>query len=75
MDLKKIYQEIAKQNGVTVEEAKREMQAAIDAAYNSPNNNDMTRAYQDKVPRKGEVPTVDEFILYMAERAKKNKRK
>lgn len=75
MDLRKIYREVAKQNGVTVEEVKREMQEAIDAAYNSPYNNDITRAYQDKIPRKGKVPTVDEFILYMADRTKKSEEK
>lgn len=59
MDMTKIYQEVAKRYGVTVEEIKCDMQSAIDEAYNSPNNNDITRAYQNKIPRKGEVPTVD----------------
>ena len=47
------------------------MQSAIDETYNSPNHNDITKAHQDKVQRNGEVPTVDEFIRYAANKAKK----
>lgn len=71
MSMRKVYRKVARKYGVTVEEVKREMQSAIDETYNSPNHNDITKAHQDKVQRNGEVPTVDEFIHYAANKAKK----
>lgn len=70
MSMRKVYRKVARKYGVTVEEVKREMQLAIDETYSNQKNNDMTKAYQDKVTRKGEVPTVDEFIHYIAAKAK-----
>lgn len=70
MGMRKIYRKIARQNGVTVEEVKQDMQSAINEAYSDPKNNDVIRAYQDRVPRKGEVPTVEEFIRYAAKKVK-----
>jgi len=55
----KIYKKIAKKYGVSVEDVKRDMQIAIDAAYVFPN----TEA--EKIPKKGEVPTIDEFIGFL----------
>ena len=60
----KIFEEIAKQNGVSVEEVKKEMQAAIDVAYENPN------LYAAKVPKKGDKPTPDELIAYLSNEAK-----
>lgn len=54
-----------------MEEVKREMQSAINETYTNPQINDVTKAFQDRIPRKGELPTVDEFIRYMADKAKK----
>ena len=54
-----LYRRIAKKNGVSVEEVKREMQAAIDVAYESPNY------YARRVERKNEKPTTDEFIKHV----------
>ena len=65
---KSIYQKIAKQNGVTVEEVERDMQAAIDEAYKKPN------LTAQSINRKGGTPTPDEFINH-AVRAIKNKSK
>lgn len=59
---RKIYRQIAKKHGVSVAEVKRDMQEAIDAAYQNPNSAAMT------VPRKGAVPTPDEFIAHVAKR-------
>lgn len=70
MSMRKIYRKIARKHGITVEEVKREMQSAIDETYNNSNYDDVTKAYQDKVPRKGEVPTADEFILYAVGKVK-----
>lgn len=58
MNMRKIYRKVAKEYGVSVEEVKREMQAAITDAYTNPlNNNEITKAYQSRVPCKGEIPT------------------
>ena len=44
-----------------------DMQAAITAAYkNPPKDGGVIAAYQRQVPRKGEIPTPDELIRYMA---------
>jgi len=68
--MRKVYRKVARKYGVTVEEVKREMQSAINETYNNPDNNDITKAYQNKVPREGEIPTVDEFIRYTSNKAK-----
>ena len=38
MNMRKIYRKIAKKNGVSVQEVRREMQAAITEAYTDPLN-------------------------------------
>jgi len=57
---KKIFKAIAKKYGVSVNEVKREMQAAIDAAFVFPTPEAMT------IPCENGIPTVDEFIEYAA---------
>ncbi|MCL2796470.1 MAG: hypothetical protein FWD58_00210 [Firmicutes bacterium] len=57
---KQMCKAIAKKHSVSVEEIKKEMQAAIDAAYVFPTPEAM------QIPRKGEIPTIDEFIEYVA---------
>lgn len=64
MSMRNVYRKIAKEHGVTVAEVKRDMQAAIDAAYTNPPQDGVTPAYQNRVPRKGEIPTTEEFIRY-----------
>lgn len=59
-----VIRKIAKQNGVSVAEVRRDMQAAIDAAYTNAN------AVALAVPRKGEVPTPEEFIIHCAEKSR-----
>jgi len=61
-NMKKVYRKIAKQNGITVEEVKREMREAISAAYVNPN------FYARCIPCKGSIPTPDEFISYAVNR-------
>ncbi len=70
MNMRKIYRKIAKENGVSVREVRREMQAAITEAYTDPlNDNEITKAYQNRVPRKGEIPTPEELICYLSGQA------
>lgn len=72
MGMRKIYRKIAREHGVSVEEVKEDMQAAIAAAYgNPPKDGGITAAYQRQVPRKGEIPTPEEFIRYAAGKARK----
>lgn len=71
MSMRSIYRKVAKQHGVTVAEVKRDMQAAITHAYTHTPDDGITAVYQNKVPRKGEVPTPDEVIRYVAGEAKK----
>ena len=58
------YRKIAKKYGVSVSEVKKDMQEAIDAAYKNPT------MHANCVPRKGDIPTIDEFISYTAHRVK-----
>jgi len=59
-----IYRKVARQHGVSLAEFKSEMRLAIDATYVKPT------AAALAVPRKGEVPTTDEFIDYCAREVK-----
>ena len=70
MNMKKILKRIAKENGVTVEEVREEMQKAITEAWkNPPADGGVTAAYQRKVPCKGEtVPCTKQTAV------KKNKK-
>lgn len=56
---KDIYKLIAKKYGVTEAEVKEEMEKAIASAYENPN--ELAR----RVPRKGEIPTVEEFLDFV----------
>ena len=55
-----IIRKIAKQNGVSTAEVRREMQAAIDATYINPT------AAALAVPRADSVPTPEELIDHCA---------
>ena len=70
MSMRNIYRKIARENGVSVEEVKREMQAAINAAYKNPSP--QSAMQQCAIPKTGKVPTTDELIRYVvAEACKK----
>ena len=62
MGMKRIYQKIAKENGVSVTEVKREMQAAIDSAYKNDRKSQTEKDIQESVTYQGVIPTVEEFI-------------
>ena len=68
-----IYRQIAKKHGVTVEEVRKEIQAAIDAAYLGEKDG-ITEAYQQQVPHnKGEVPTPEELIRHLIRESRNRK--
>ena len=61
MDMEKIYSKVAEDNGVSTGEVRRAIQEAIKDAYTNPQNSSETvRAYQRRVPCKGEIPTPEE---------------
>ena len=64
---RKIYREIAKKHGISVGEVKREMQAAINTAYENPNSQALS------ISRKNDVPTINEFINHTIEQIKNDK--
>jgi len=55
---RKVYKALAKKYGVSVDEIKRDMQEAINHAYQQPSPT------AQAVKRQGEIPTVDEFMLH-----------
>jgi len=62
MSMRNIYRQVAKQHGVSVSELKREMQLAVNSAYESPG------LYARCVPCQGDIPTPEEMIRYSARR-------
>lgn len=73
MDINKILGQVAEADGVSIEEVKKEMQAAISAAYQNPSDDGgRTEARQKEVPCRGEIPTPEEFIRYAAWKLKKH---
>jgi hypothetical protein len=72
LSMMSIYQKIAEAHGVSAEEVKKDMQAAIDHAYKSKHKSGIEKAYLNSVPRKGEIPTPEEFIVYAVRQMKKD---
>ena len=62
---KSLLKKIAKKYGVDISEVQREIQLAINIVYENPN------AAALAIPRKGVIPTTDEFIHYCAGEIKK----
>ena len=58
----KILKQVAQSNGVTVEEVRRDIECTINECMNNPNA--IIQARWAAIPRKGEMPTVEEFIAY-----------
>lgn len=68
MNGKQAIQEVAKRNGVSVREVRREIMFAIRTAAAS--TDPRSRAAFDAIPRKGDLPTPEEFIEYTAQQAR-----
>jgi len=62
---KKIYQAVAKKHNTTPEDVKREMQKSIDDACKDPNCPIL------RIPHKGDIPTIDEFLNFTEKHFKK----
>lgn len=61
----KAIQKLARRENISVQEVRAEMEKAIQAAYDNPEQE--IRDFWKQIPRKGEIPTPEEFITYMAE--------
>ncbi len=72
MDLEKFYARIAKENGVTVEQVKADMMAAIEAAWNNPDKTKEQEDTQRIISPSGEVPDLDTYITEVVKLIRKN---
>lgn len=63
MNLDRILEKIAVQNGVSVSQIRRDIQEALDEGWNSNDKN--VREYWQKIPSKDKKPTLEEVILYI----------
>ena len=54
---------VAHDNGVPVEEVYREIEKVIDMGIGS--RNLLIRSQWEQIPRRGEVPTVEELVIYL----------
>lgn len=61
-----IYEKLAKQNSVTPQQVREDMAQAIRFAYENPQD-EQTRQFQQLVPRKGEIPTPEEMMDFVAQ--------
>ncbi len=64
MSMRKIYREIARKHHVSVQEVRDEMQKALNMAWVNPEKTEAQAANQKRIPTKGQIPTVEEFIHY-----------
>lgn len=71
MSMRKIYRKVAKKHGVTVTEVKRDMQAAIDCAYQKADKTEAEKSIQKRVVAQSEIPTAEELICFLANEVEK----
>lgn len=62
------FEKIAKSEGISVKEVKQEIQKAIDDVMQS--DDPAVQAYWKKMKYKGEKPTPEEVVLYIAKQVK-----
>jgi hypothetical protein len=72
--MRSIYRKLAKKHGISVAEVKREMQIAIDYAYQDINQSVGEKTKQKSLPCKGDTPTPEEFIRYAAKEMRDKQR-
>ena len=66
MKVKKILRMVAKRNGVSVKEVRREIQEAIDWAWMRLPEEGKADDLRLKIPCKGGIPTPEELICYVS---------
>lgn len=65
MNAKNFYEQIARHCGISTEKVRQEIQVAIIKAYTNPERDADTLRAQSQVPRKDNIPTPEELILYL----------
>lgn len=71
MTIEEVFQVVAKNNGMTPEQVRAHIQEMITDAYTNPrNDNKVTKSYQRRVSCKGEIPTPEELVRYLADQIK-----
>ncbi len=62
---KRLLKRVAKHHGVSEHQVRREMEAAIQATFQNPDATPEQIQARNRLPRVGEIPTVEEFLEYM----------
>ena len=62
-DFERMLETVAKKEGISNEQVRREMQEAMDEAMNNPDP--MVQMRWKFIPRKGAQPTLEEFVEYL----------
>ena len=65
-----IFERLARERGITLEEMRTIISARIEKGWNDPNPE--KQAQWRKIPCAGEIPTQDEWLLYTVEGIKEN---
>ena len=63
-----IFERLARERGITVEEMRANISTRIEKGWNDPNPE--KRVQWRSIPCKGELPTPDEWLRYAVERIK-----
>ena len=71
MDTKEIFQIVAEQYGVSMEEVERDIETAIMEAYKNPEKTPDVDKMQKQAPCKGDVPTAAELLEFCISKLKK----
>lgn len=71
-EFKELLEAVAKQHNTTVEEVYKEMQIAIDAGFDNPDPE--VQKMWKQIPFKGDRPTPEDVIPYVATMAQAQKR-
>ena len=74
MGMRDVYRKFAEKHGVSIEEVKRDMQLAIDETYKNPKNSELIKKIKDQIQCEEEKPTVEEFVLYIANMVRNDQR-
>ncbi len=72
MSFENVYEKIAKENGTTAKEVKKEIEAAIAMAWNNPDKTQEQAEMQRKLAPNGEIPSADELIRAITKQQKSN---
>jgi len=70
MNERKILRTVAKKYGISLAQVRAEIQESIRIAYEQTPTDSITAAYQNRIPRQGNIPTPEEFIAYVAKQVK-----